>query len=78
MVNEPEFCNQLIDNEMIMIKDPEIVKELIEQLEPPLELTLERENKVKEAIRVKHSPPSPKIVHPIIEEKEPFDSVKKL
>ena len=57
LAHEGWFCEKLIDNELIMKKNPELVEELIKCLEPPKVLSAEKDKKIKDAIRVKNAPP---------------------
>ena len=40
-----------------MKKDPEFVDELIKRLDPPKQLSIEKDKRIKEAIKFKNSPP---------------------
>ena len=45
-----------------MQKDPELIESLIKALEPPIQLSVEKQKRIKEAIRVKNAPPEPVII----------------
>lgn len=38
-------------------KDPELIESLIRAIQPPINLSVEKEKKLLEAIKIKNSPP---------------------
>ena len=51
-----------MDNGNLMQKDPELIESLIRALEPPIQLAVEKEKRLKEAIRLKNDPPQQVII----------------
>lgn len=47
-----------------MQKDPELIESLIKALEPPIQLSVEKEKRLKEAIKLKNAPPEVVIIVP--------------
>ena len=47
-----------------MQKDPELIESLIKALEPPIQLSVEKEKRLKEAIKIKNTPPEPVLLVP--------------
>lgn len=67
LCHESWFCENLLDIDHVMKKNPEFVEELIKAIEPPKILCLEKEKKLKEAIRIKNNPPlEPAIVSSVV------------
>jgi hypothetical protein len=60
--SETEFCENLLENPHLLGKDPELVESLLKGLEPPVHLSVEKEKRLKEAIRVKNTPPEPVVL----------------
>jgi hypothetical protein len=58
----------LIENHHFLQKDPELVDSLIKTVEPPINLSVDKEKKLKEAIKLKNSPPpEPQVMIPSLE-----------
>ena len=62
LAHESWFCEKLIDNELVLKKNPELVEKLIRDIEPPKILSVEKEKKIKDAIRLKNAPPEPVLI----------------
>lgn len=62
LVFEAEFCDKLLDNPFLLQKDPELVESLLKALEPPIHLSVEKEKRLREAIKIKNAPPEPIIL----------------
>lgn len=54
-----------------MQKDPELIESLIKALQPPVHLSVEKEKRLKEAIKIKNTPPEPVIMVTAAEEELP-------
>ncbi len=66
---EPEFCEKLLENYHFLQKDPELVESLIKSVDPPINLSVDKEKKLKEAIKLKNSPPpEPQVMIPSLDE----------
>lgn len=61
LVEEPVFVEGLVDNEQIMSKHPEVVKDLLDKFQPPLEIPPDKLLQIKNSIDVKFAPPPPTI-----------------
>lgn len=57
LCQESWFCENLLNIDLIMKKNPELVEEIIRSMDPPKALSLEKEKKLKEAIKLKNNPP---------------------
>lgn len=42
LAHETWFCEKLVDNEIVMRKDPELVDAIIKSIEPPKVLSIEK------------------------------------
>lgn len=47
LVTEAEFCEKLLDNPNLLQKDPELIEGLLKTLEPPIQLSVEKEKRLK-------------------------------
>lgn len=47
LTKEPEFCERLLENYHFLAKDPELVESLIRAVDPPINLSVEKEKKLK-------------------------------
>ena len=68
LVSEAEFCEKLLENQNLLQKDPELIESLLKSLEPPIQLSVEKEKRLKEAIKLKNTPPEVVVVVPSAEE----------
>ena len=62
LAQEGDFCEKLLEVQLVMQKDPELVEALLKGVEPPIKLGVEKEKRLKEAIKLKNSPPEPVIL----------------
>lgn len=71
LIEEPIFVEGLLDNEQIVAKNPEIVKDLLDMFNPPLDISPEKLAMLKSSMDTKFAPPpAPEPEKVVVPEKE--------